>query len=309
MLVWLPHEVGPSLMGELPAGVDIEIWDGSGSIADLPASAAEVEVYVPPFLSTGHAADVMEHLPSLRYVQLLSAGADTFAPKVPPGVTLCDAQGVHSSPTAEWAVAATLAMQRELPGFLRSQDLGRWDYQPTAEVSGQRVLIVGHGDIGAAIEARLAPFGVTFDRVARRARPGDGVASTADLPDLLPRADVVVVIVPLTPDTRGMVDAGFLSSMKEGSLLVNAARGPVVVTDALVAALQSRRIRAAVDVTDPEPLPEGHPLWTCPGLLLTPHVAGSVPGTARRAYALVGDQLRRFVAGGALRNVVGTAGY
>lgn len=309
MLVWIPHDFGPSLMGEIPAGVECEVWNGSGGFDDLPASASRVEVYVPPFLSTGAPASVMAKLPSLRYVQLLSAGADAYVPLVPPAVTLCDAQGVHSSPTAEWVATVVLAMEREIPGFVRAQDDGRWSHHQTPELAGKTVLILGHGDIGAAIESRLAPFDVAFLRVARTARPDADVFGTIDLDDLLPHSDVVVVIVPLTANTRGLVDAAFLAAMRPGALLVNAARGPVVDTDALVAALQAGKIRAAVDVTDPEPLPAGHPLWSCPGLLITPHIAGSVPGTWRRAYGLVGEQLRRYVAGQPLRGVVGDAGY
>ena len=309
MLVWLPHEIGLSLMGEIPPGVELEVWDGTGGPDDLPPSAADVEIFVPPFLSSGSAVDVMAKLPGLRLVQLLSAGADAYAGKVPPGVVLCDAQGVHTSPTAEWAAAVILAAVRELPGFVRTQDEGRWDQHQTQELAGKTVLIVGYGDIGAAIEARLAPFDVSFLRVARTARPTDQVAGIDQLPALLGQADIVVVIVPLTDATRGMVDAAFLAAMRNGALLVNAARGPVVVTDALVDALNAGRVRAALDVTDPEPLPAGHPLWSCPGLLLTPHVGGAVPGTLKRAYALVGEQVRRYAAGEPLKGVVGAEGY
>jgi phosphoglycerate dehydrogenase-like enzyme len=166
------------------------------------------------------------------------------------------------------------------------------------------VLIVGAGSIGAAICARLAPFEVGLTRVARRPRPEEGVYGVDDLPRLLPGADVVVLIVPLTAQTRGMVDAAFLARMRDGALLVNAARGPVVDTEALTAELATGRIGAAVDVTEPEPLPPDHPLWKMPNLLLTPHVGGSVRGLLPRAYRLAGDQLRRYVAGEPLINQV-----
>jgi phosphoglycerate dehydrogenase-like enzyme len=166
------------------------------------------------------------------------------------------------------------------------------------------VLIVGAGSIGRAIEEHMAPFGVTVTRVARTARPDEGVHAVEELPGLLPYADLVVLVVPLTEQTRGLVDAGFLSAMADGALLINAARGPVVDTAALLTELSSGRISAALDVTDPEPLPAGHPLWQLPNLFLTPHTGGAVRGLFPRAYALAGDQLRRFVAGRPLINRV-----
>jgi phosphoglycerate dehydrogenase-like enzyme len=164
------------------------------------------------------------------------------------------------------------------------------------------VLILGHGSIGRAVEVRLAPFHVRFTRVARRERAG--VRAIDDLADLLGDADAVVVLVPLTDATRRLLDAQMLARMKPGALLINAARGPVIDTEALVALLNERRIRAALDVTDPEPLPEGHPLWSAPGLILTPHVAGDVPRFPQRAMELIAAQVRRYVAGEPLRNVV-----
>jgi phosphoglycerate dehydrogenase-like enzyme len=162
--------------------------------------------------------------------------------------------------------------------------------------------VVGAGDIGTAIGRMLAGFDVELTYVARTAR--DGIRATTQLPDLLPHADVVILIVPVTPETTGMVDAVFLAAMKDGALLVNAARGGVVDTDALLAELTAGRLRAALDVTEPEPLPEGHPLWSAPGLLLTPHVGGAVPETDARAAAAVTEQIGRVLAGEPLANVV-----
>jgi phosphoglycerate dehydrogenase-like enzyme len=213
---------------------------------------------------------------------------------------------VHSSSTSEWAVAAVLAYLRDFPYFARAQARGEWAYRPTDELAGKRVLIVGAGAIGEATAARLAPFEVEITRVARR--PRGGVHGVDELPVLLPQADVVIVIVPLTAETVRLVDAKFLAAMRDGALFVNAARGPVVDTEALTAELATGRIGAALDVTAPEPLPAGHPLWTMPNLLLTPHVAGSVGGMLRRGYALVGAQVRRYAAGEPLENVV-EAGY
>jgi phosphoglycerate dehydrogenase-like enzyme len=244
----------------------------------------------------------LEALPRLRLVQLLSAGAEKFLGRLPEGVLLCNARGAHTPSTAEWAMAAILAAQRGIPFFVREQAAGRWSFTTHSSLVGARVLIVGAGDIGQTIGRMLAGFDVELTYVARTAR--EGVRPTADLPQLLPDADVVVLIVPVTPETIGMVDAAFLAAMPDGALLVNAARGRIVDTDALVAELSAGRLRAALDVTDPEPLPEGHPLWSAPGVLITPHVGGEVPQTGARAAATAVDQITRVLAGEPLANVV-----
>jgi phosphoglycerate dehydrogenase-like enzyme len=264
--------------------------------------AALAQVWVPRSQGATLPDGFVTELPRLQLVQLLSAGAERFAGRLPDGVLLCNARGAHTPSTAEWAVAATLAAQRGFPFFAREQAAGRWSSETFSSLVGARVLVVGAGDIGTAIGRMLAGFDVQLTYVARTAR--DGVRSTADLPELLPHADVVILIVPVTPETTGMVDAAFLAAMQDGALLVNAARGVVVDTDALLAELTAGRLRAALDVTDPEPLPEGHPLWSAPGLLLTPHVGGAVPDTNARAAAAVTEQLARVLAGEPLVNVV-----
>ncbi|MGI9093049.1 MAG: 2-hydroxyacid dehydrogenase [Mycobacteriales bacterium] len=283
----------------LPSGAVAAVWDGNGAVPDAGSGAT---FWVPPFLAGPAISQAVTSLPELAVVQLMTAGADAFVGRLPGGVTLCDARGVHTSATSEWAAAVLLAAARELPGFVLAQQRREWAFHVTGELAGTRVLVVGAGAIGEGLRARLLPFDVEVTMVARRAR--DGVHSMDDLPDLLPGADAVVVIVPLTDATRGLVDAAFLRRMKDGALLVNAARGPVVDTDALLAELQNGRLRAALDVTDPEPLPADHPLWLVDGLLLTPHVAGSVRGFPDRAAALITAQLRRFAAGEPLENVV-----
>ncbi len=269
----------------------------------VTGEAAQAQVWVP----RNGAAGVPDNgflgaLPQLRLVQLLSAGAEKFLGRLPDGVVLCNARGAHTPSTAEWAVTATLAAQRGIPFFVREQDAGRWSFTTHSSLVGARVLVVGAGDIGRAIGRMLAGFDVELTFVARTAR--EGVRSTADLPELLPHADVVILIVPVTPETRGMVDARFLAAMPDGALLVNAARGVVVDTDALLAEVTAGRLRAALDVTDPEPLPAGHPLWSAPGVLITPHVGGEVPQTRARAMATAVDQITRVLAGEPLANVV-----
>jgi phosphoglycerate dehydrogenase-like enzyme len=297
--VWIAHQQGLALLGEVPSGVTVEVLER----ADQPPSdPADVEFWTPPFLSKRESAEIVGRMTQLRVVQLLSAGADAWVGQLPSGVTLCDARGVHDSSTSEWAVTAMLAYLRDFSHFAREQAARRWSYRITDELAGKRVLIVGAGSIGEALARRLAPFEVSVTRVARRAR--DGVRGVDELPSLLPDADIVVVIVPLTEATTGLVDAKFLAAMPDGALLVNAARGPVVDTAAITAEASSGRLGFATDVTEPEPLPEDHPLWTMPNVLITPHVAGSVRGFLNRGYALVGDQLRRSVAGEPLLNVV-----
>jgi phosphoglycerate dehydrogenase-like enzyme len=300
--VWIAHDEGHELLGELPEGLEVEVC---ADAATLPSDPADVGFWVPPFAAAAGATDLLAKLTGLRAVQLLSAGADAWVGRVPAGVQLCDAAGVHDAPVAEWVVGATIGALRHFPAFARAQPEGRWTPTAlTAELTGARVLLVGAGSIGRAIERHLAPFGVTMTRVARTARPAEDVHGVDELPALLPYADVVVLVVPLTEQTRGLVDAAFLAALPDGALLVNAARGPVADTAALLTELATGRISAALDVTDPEPLPAAHPLWRLPNVFITPHIGGAVRGLLPRAYGLVGDQLRRFAAGEPLVNRV-----
>jgi phosphoglycerate dehydrogenase-like enzyme len=302
--VWLPEPGWVEAMGGLPDGMTADVWTGG---EQLPDSVGEVEVVVLPFGVPGSRLPMLAKLPDLRLVQLMSAGAERVIPLIPAGVTLCNARGAHDPAVAEWIMAVILAQVRGLPAFARAQQAGTWRPAAGEPLVGQTVLIVGYGSIGAAVERLLAPFGVTVERVARRARPG--VSSLDDLPGLLSQADIVILLVPVTPATVRLADARFLGLMHDHALLVNAARGAVVDTDALLAELTAGRLRAAIDVTDPEPLPPGHPLWSAPGLLLTPHVAGLSTQTISRARAIVRDQLARYAAGEPLLNVVGARGY
>ncbi len=240
----------------------------------------------------------LDGLADLEVVQTLSAGTDWIEPHVPPWATLCNARGTRDIPVAEWVIGALLSA---VYGQLRAARERTWaDAQP-GELHGMTVLIVGHGSIGRAVQARLEPFGVRVVGVASRAR--DGVHGVDELPVLLGTADAVVVLAPLTDATRGLVDAAFLARMRDGALLLNAGRGAVLDTDALVAELARGRLRAVLDVTDPEPLPGDHPLWGL-ALAITPHNAGDTVAADERAIRLAAEQLGRFARGEPLENVV-----
>ncbi len=299
MLIWVPLEPMAQALTGL-AGAAVEVVDTNEG--DLPASAADVEFYVPPFFPRPPAVAAMARLPRLRVVQTITAGVDRLQPHLPDGAVLCNARGVHDASTAEWVVAAILASIRQFPYFCAEQAAGRWSFRFTDCLAKKTVLIVGYGSIGAAVERRLGGFDVRVLRVARTAR--EGVSPVAGLPGLLPQADVVVLLAPVTADTIGMADAGFLAAMRDGSLLVNAARGSLLVTDALCAELESGRLHAALDVTDPEPLDPGHRLWSAPNVLITPHVAASTPVSALTAVSFVREQAERVLRGEPLKNVI-----
>jgi phosphoglycerate dehydrogenase-like enzyme len=314
--VGVPDAVDPQLHSLLPEGISLEL------IPLRPTGNIDVEFWIaPPW--THHAERQLPYLHGLRVIQATVAGVDGLLKLTPPGVTLCDARGVHNISTAEWTVAAILACTKYFPQFRDLQHAAVWSRRNEAEeryyalhpparrpyphilceeLHSQQVLIIGYGAIGRAIEDRLQPFGVNITRIART--PRDGVYGIDKLSELLPSADVVVLIVPFTNATTGMIGRKELALMKQGALLVNAARGPVVNTDALLDTLNAGRIRAAIDVTDPEPLPDGHPLWSAPNLFITPHIAGSTPMFMVRGMQFAAAQISRYLRAEPLENVV-----
>ncbi|XIE80326.1 2-hydroxyacid dehydrogenase [Streptomyces sp. SBR177] len=308
--VWLP--IPADEIEGLPApgasGLNYRFWDGG---PDFPADPARCAFYVVPYMKGEEiAVRPLAGMGALRVVQTLSAGVDHVTPGLGllrPGVRLCNARGVHEASTAELTLALILASLRGIPGFVRGQDAEEWRSGFYPALADKSVLIVGYGSIGAAIEDRLAPFECArITRVARSARTTarGPVLPLTELAAELPRADVVVLSTPLTPETRQLAGADFLARMKDGALLVNVARGPVVDTAALLKEVESGRIRAALDVTDPEPLPAGHPLWHAPGVLVSPHVGGSTSAFMPRAKRLIAAQVSRFAAGEELVNTV-----
>jgi len=307
-----------AFLSVMPSGIELI------PLADDLAQDIEIDVWIPDPFST-RALRLWPHLRGVRLVLSMMAGTEWIPGAVGPHVTICNAHGAHNVSTAEWTISAILAMLKHFPLFLDIQRSGNWRRRKEAtakyeslsgdtrplhppvmleELTGKTVLMVGYGAIGKEIELMLAPFHVDMLRVARSARSQPPVHAVCELNTLLPNADIVVLILPLTEESRGLIGAPQFDRMRHGALLVNAARGPIVQTDALVDALNGGKIRAALDVTDPEPLPEDHPLWHCPNLLITPHVAASSPEFARRSLQVAADELRRYMNGEPLHNVV-----
>jgi phosphoglycerate dehydrogenase-like enzyme len=299
--VLVPDEQGVAALSGID-GIRTLVFDATDPSSPLPPGGEVAEVLVPGFLMETDPGAYLARLPALRLIQLMTAGAENWVGRIPDHVMLSIARGAHGASTAEWALGALIAVYRELIPFEHSRQAREWDRHVTDTLQDKRVLVLGAGDLGRRMRRRLEASDATTTLVASTAR--DGVHGIDELPALLGEHDAVVLMVPLTESTTGLVDAEFLARMPDGAVLVNAARGKVVHTDALLAELTAGRLRAALDVTDPEPLPADHPLWTAPGLLLTPHVAGSVTDFARRAYAVVAEEVARYAAGKIPENLV-----
>jgi phosphoglycerate dehydrogenase-like enzyme len=316
-----PATLAPELLSDFPPEVELI------PLSDSPGPEIDIDVWIPDPYPT-RAMRTWSKLRGVRLVLSLMAGTEWIPSTVGPHVTICNARGAHNIATAEWTVASILAMLQYFPLYLEIQRDGIWKrrfeasahyasitgnaqpiYPPVMheELTGKTVLLVGYGSIGQEIERMLAPFNVQLVRVARSARTDPTVRPVSELDSLLPSAEVIILILPSTAESHHLIGAPQLVLMRQGTLLVNAARGPIVDTDALVDALKVGHIRAALDVTDPEPLPQGHPLWTCPNLLLTPHVGGSSPRFAAHALHIAADEVRRYIAGEPLQNVVQAA--
>jgi phosphoglycerate dehydrogenase-like enzyme len=299
--VLVPWQESRELAGDVSgAGLRIEVFSGD---EPGPDDLKDVVFYTVPY-DRPYNSEPLGRMPNLRVVQALTAGYEHLVDQVPTGTTLANARGLHDSSTAELALGLLLAAQRELPRWVRDQEQHLWEHAHTRSLAGSRVLIVGYGSIGAALDRRLTACEAEVVRVAHSARPADDVHAVADLDTLLPAADAVVLVTPLTEQTRGLFDARRLALLPDGALVVNVGRGPVLDTSALLAETSSGRLRAALDVTDPEPLPADHPLWDSPGVLITPHMAGGAAAFYPAAARFVAAQVRRFAAGEPLENVV-----
>jgi phosphoglycerate dehydrogenase-like enzyme len=319
--VGYPVTIAAELLREFPGGIELI------PVSDKMDHDVEIDVWIPDPYST-KATRTWPRLRGVKLVLSMMAGTEWIPATVGPRVTICNAHGAHDVSTAEWVLASIFAMLKYFPLYLDIQRAGVWKrrfeapkhyaqitgnnsevYPPVMleELTGKTVLLVGYGAIGKEIERMLAPFDAEILRVARSPRTDPEVHAASELDTLLPCAEIVVLILPATAETRGIIGARQLALLRQGALLVNAARGPLVDTNALVEALNAGRIRAALDVTDPEPLPDGHPLWKCPNLLLTPHVGASSPQFSPRALRIVAEELRRYMKGESLKNVVQAA--
>lgn len=289
-------------------GAEILPWDVA---SDPPRGKDLAVVMLPPFNAPW--ATRLGELPALRAVILSTAGYDHVLHRIPDGVELTNAVGVHDTATAEIALTLALAAQRGLPAFVRDQDRGRWP-RPTVHrsLADRRALIVGYGGIGRALARRLRACEAAVTAVASRARAGDELVETVhgidELTQLLPATDVLFLAVPLTEATRGLIGAEELAALPDDGLVVNVARGPVVDTEALMTECSSGRLRAALDVTDPEPLPADHPLWRTPGVLISPHTGGAADAFTPRAARFAREQIAAVVATGSLARVVAVGG-
>ncbi|WP_394845098.1 2-hydroxyacid dehydrogenase [Pendulispora brunnea] len=291
----------PWLDIDLPDGMHAHLYDGDGP---PPEHLEEIEFYVMPYDRGPNPARLLDRMSRLKVVQSLSAGVESLLPWLPPGVRLANGRGLHDLSVAEHSLALIHASQRDLPRWFAQQATGSWARAHTRSLADSRVLLIGYGAIGKAIERQLVAAEALVTRVARTARPAEDVHGIAELPALLPQADIVVLIVPDTASTRGLLGAAQLAALPDGALVVNVGRGRAIDTSALLAETRAGRLRAALDVVDPEPLPADHPLWRVPGVIITPHIAGGSASFHPRARRLVAEQLRRFAAGEPLLNVV-----
>jgi len=305
LLVTVPTERLAANLGALPDGVELRIWD-----LRSPAPADRIDIVVPPYMGGSRVLTALEGL-QVGLVQGQSIGYDGVAEALPEGIPFANAASVHEASTAELAVGMMIAAQRQLPRFVRAQDRGEWAPVFTESLADRRVLLVGFGGVGTAIARRLAPFEVELTAVARTARTEqvEGVGEIAvhgldELDALLPDAEIVVLSLPASDSTHHLFDGERIARMAKGALLVNVGRGPLIDTDALVDALSADAIRAASDVFEEEPLPSGHPLWSAPNLLITPHGGGASTAMNPRIARLIRRQIDRMLAGEPPVNIV-----
>jgi phosphoglycerate dehydrogenase-like enzyme len=293
--VLLPEDVQPTEPDSLVGLVGF-----NGVIGDV--DLASVGFYVPPYMGPRSTLELISQMPNIEVVQLLTVGFDAALEHVPEYVTLCNAVGVHDAGTAELAVGLILASLRGIDDFARAMPRGAWIHERRPSLVDRSVIIIGAGGVGRAIADRLIPFGADVTIVARSQRTG--IVPISELPSLLPYTDIVILAIPLDAQTQNLVDDSFFSRMRDGALLVNVARGGVVNTEALLRHARQGRIRAALDVTDPEPLPPDHPLWRTPGVLISPHVGGDSSAFVPRAKRLVDSQISLWRRGEPLEHIV-----
>ena len=299
-MVSVPDDYLADALTTLDSPVEVLDWR-----LDAPSPRDAIDIVVPRYMAPASQLDYL-HGVRTRLVQFQSIGYDGGAALLAPGTVFANAASVHEASTAELAVALILAAQRGLPDYVRAAQRGRWATDVRESLADRKVLLVGYGGVGRAIDQRLTPFEVDITRVGRRARrEGDhDVRGWDDLTDQLPLADIVVLSLPLSDTTHHLVDAAFLARLRDGALLVNVGRGPVVVTEDLVREASSGRLRVALDVVEPEPLPHAHPLFALDNVLISPHVGGATSAMFPRMARLLVTQVQRMQRGQEPINVV-----
>jgi phosphoglycerate dehydrogenase-like enzyme len=299
LLVSVPDANLATALGHIN-GADIVVWDMSG-----PPPVSAIDIAVPPYLGasswTKHLAEV-----TTRLVQSPMIGYDGMAETLPPGIVFANSASVQETSTAEMTLALVLASQRGIPAFVRAAEHGQWAPAWYPSLADRQVLLVGYGAVGKAIADRLRPFEVSLTRVAHTERSDEHgeIYGVGSLPDLVSAADIVIVVVPLSVSTTHLINDAFLSRMRDGTLLVNVSRGRVADTEALLKHASTGRLRLALDVTDPEPLPEGHPLFALENVLISPHVGGASSASPPRLFRLIREQVERMLRGEEPLNVV-----
>jgi phosphoglycerate dehydrogenase-like enzyme len=263
---------------------------------------SEITFYVPTYMGGRAALELTKKMKNLKVLQMPNAGYDDAIEYVREGITLCNGKSIHDDSTAELAVGLTIASLRGFPDFVRNQDKSAWVHVKNQSINDKKIGIIGFGSIGSTIAKMLSGFSVEIIPFTQSGR--DNTIAISNLDKHLPTLDVVILILPLTAESKHLFNTKRLSLMKDGSLLVNVARGPIVDTEALVKELNSGRITAALDVTDPEPLPSDHPLWKAKGVLISPHVGGNTSAFEKRARRLIESQLQLLADGKSLNNVI-----
>lgn len=283
----------------LPDGVIHAATDG---VAPYKQDLNKIEFFVPAYMGGPQAISMISEMPNLKVIQSPNAGVDDLLAILPQGITLCNAAGVHDASTAELAIALSIASRRGFAAFAQDQSAQRWGHARMSSLTDSKIAIVGYGNIGKTIARMLSTFDVEITAFSKSGR--DGALTIDQFDVLLPTFDLIILIIPLTSQTHHLMNATRLAAMKDGSALVNVARGQVVDTEALIIELNSGRITAALDVTDPEPLPPGHPLWSASNVIITPHIGGDSSAFIPRGRKLVEEQIVRYVAKKPLENII-----
>jgi phosphoglycerate dehydrogenase-like enzyme len=314
MKILVPAQIREVLEPMLPTGIQAVWVDSDGSFDHNPADAV---AYFRWWTDQPVLERVLAAAPSLRWMHTPSAGVDrVLTPTVlARDITLTNSAGVHAIPIAEFVLGFMLAHAKQMDAYRAAQGQARWDRSPEPrELYESTLLIMGIGGIGQAIAERAAAFGMRVYGSRRTPQPMPGVARVvggAGWRELLPEADYIVVATPLTPETRGMIDAAAFAAMKPTAYLINIARGAVIDEPALIAATRGGQIGgAALDTFEQEPLPSESPLWGLPNVTITPHATANSPRMRERQIALFVENLARFRDGQPLINVVDkSAGY